>query len=55
MFHLTAHLFILPVCGMFFTSLYIISLSVQVYREKTGESEPLKDHLTLSELGFKVR
>jgi hypothetical protein len=27
----------------------------QVYREKTGESEPLKDELTLAELGFKVR
>jgi len=28
-------------------------LDLKVYREKTGESEPLKDELTLAELGFK--
>ncbi|KAL5262258.1 hypothetical protein ACHWQZ_G007845 [Mnemiopsis leidyi] len=28
-------------------------LDLKVYREKTGESEPLKDNLTLSKLGFK--
>ena len=30
-------------------------MRTQVYLEKTGESEPLKDDLTLSEIGFKVR
>lgn len=28
-------------------------LDLKVYREKTGESEPLKDEFTLTELGFK--
>lgn len=41
---------------LFYCDFALVSLTVniQVYREKTGESEPLKDNLTLSELGFKV-